>query len=86
MRRNSLRFLLIGGVLAVVAGCSTGGQSSTRDGQPTKYTSLYHLYVSERDNSDGSRSRVTPVDVTTARHEEWRGKPITVSQDQIVER
>ena len=37
-------------------------------------------------NGEGSPPRVTRQDIALARDEGWWGKPITVSQEQILER
>jgi hypothetical protein len=37
-------------------------------------------------NREGTRPTVTRKDITLARDQGWWGKPITVSQDQILER
>jgi hypothetical protein len=37
-------------------------------------------------NRDGSKGTVTRKDITLARDQGWWGKPITVNQDQILER
>jgi hypothetical protein len=37
-------------------------------------------------NKEGAAPRVTRKDIALARDEGWWGKPITVSQEQILER
>jgi hypothetical protein len=37
-------------------------------------------------NTEGSAPKVTRNDIALARDEGWWGKPITVSQEQILER
>jgi hypothetical protein len=85
MRSDRLRILLVGGVLLAVAGCATGEEWATWKAHPAHFASGDHMFFSVR-NSEGSAARVTRQDVAMARDEAWWGKPITVSQDQILER
>jgi len=85
MRSDRLRVLLVGGVLLAVAGCATGEEWATWKSHPAHFASKDHMFFSIR-NSEGSTAQVTRQDVAMARDEAWWGKPITVSQDQILER
>lgn len=85
MRRDRLRILMVGGVLLAVAGCATGEEWATWKGHSAHFASGDHMFFSIR-NSEGSAARVTRQNVAMARDEAWWGKPITVSQDQILER
>ena len=85
MRSARLRLLLVGGALLAVAGCATGEEWSTWKAHPTHFASGEHMFFSVR-NSEGSAPKVTRQDIALARDEGWWGKPITVSQEQILER
>ena len=82
---RNLRLLLVGSVLVAVAGCATGEEWATWKSHPTHFASGEHLFFSAR-NTEGSAPRVTRQDIALARDEGWWGKPITVSQEQILER
>lgn len=85
MRSMRLRLLLVGGVLGAVTGCATGEEWTTWKTHPTHFASGEHMFFSVR-NREGAQAQVTRQDITLARNEGWWGKPITVSQDQILER
>jgi hypothetical protein len=85
MRRDHGRYLLIGGALLLAAGCASGEEWRTWKDHPTHFASGEHLFFSAR-NSEGAPPRVKRSDITLAREEGWWGKPIAVSQEQILER
>jgi hypothetical protein len=85
MRSARLRLLLVGGVLMAVTGCATGEEWATWKAHPTHFASGEHMFFSVR-NKEGAPPRVTRQDIALARDEGWWGKPITVSQEQILER
>jgi len=85
MRCHRWRFLLIGGALLAVAGCATGEEWQTWKDHPTHFASGEHMGFSVR-NREGSTPRVRRTDIAKARDEGWWGKPITVGQEQILER
>ena len=85
MRSMRLRLLLVGGALVAVTGCATGEEWATWKDHPTHFASGDHMFFSVR-NREGTQPRVTRQDITLARNEGWWGKPITVSQEQILER
>ncbi len=85
MRSMGLRLLLVGGVLVAVTGCATGEEWATWNTHPTHFASGEHMFFSVR-NREGATPRVTRQDIALARDEGWWGKPITVSQEQILER
>jgi hypothetical protein len=86
MRSDRLRLLLVvGGVLVAVAGCATGEEWTTWKTHPTHFASGEHMFFSVR-NREGGPAKVTRQDIALARDEGWWGKPITVSQEQILER
>jgi hypothetical protein len=80
-----MRLLLIGGALLAVAGCATSEEWQTWKEHPTHFASGDHMFFSVR-NREGQAAKVTRDDITKARNEGWWGKPITVSQEQILER
>ena len=85
MRSHRLRLLLIGGVLVAAAGCATGEEWQTWREHGSHFASGPHMGVSLR-NREGAPPRVSRRDISLARDESWWGKPITVSQEQILER
>ena len=85
MRNDLLRVLLVGAVLIAVAGCASGEEWATWKSHPTHFASGEHMFFSVR-NREGSQAKVTRQDIAMARDEGWWGKPITVSQEQILER
>jgi len=85
MRSARLRLLLVGGVLVAMAGCATSEEWATWKAHPTHFASGEHMFFSVR-NREGTPARVTRQDIALARDEGWWGKPITVSQEQILER
>ena len=83
---RSLRVsVLVGSVLLVTAACATRDEWVTWHQHPAHFASGDHLSFSVR-NTEGSSPRVTRTDVALARDEAWWGKPITVGQEQILER
>lgn len=85
MRNNRLRLLLAGGILLATAGCATSEEWGTWRQHPTHFASGDHMSFSMRNRED-SAPRVTRSDIAMARSEGWWGKPITVRQEQILER
>jgi hypothetical protein len=85
MRRHRVKLLLIWGVLVAAAGCATGEEWGTWKQHPAHFASGDHMFFSAR-NREGAAPRVKRQDIAMARDEGWWGKPITVSQEQILER
>jgi hypothetical protein len=81
MRRT---WLLLAGAL-LVAGCATTEEWTTWKSHATHFASDDHLDFSLRNRESGA-ARVTRGDVAMARDEGWWGKPVTVSQERILER
>ncbi|MBI4638221.1 MAG: hypothetical protein HY727_17935 [Candidatus Rokubacteria bacterium] len=85
MRIDGARLLLIGGALLILTGCATSDEWATWKAHNTHFASSDHLFFSTR-NTEGNPPKVTRNDIAMARTEAWWGKPITVSQEQILER
>lgn len=77
--------LAIGSVLLATAACATRDEWTTWHQHPAHFASGDHLSFSVR-NTEGSSPRVHRQDIALAREEAWWGKPITVGQEQILER
>ena len=85
MQRNRRTTLLVGLVLLATAGCATKEEWGTWAAHPAHFASGDHLMFSVR-NTEGAPRRVTRQDLAMAREQGWWGKPVTVSQEQILER
>ncbi len=85
MRIKSLRLLLVGGVLVAATGCATGEEWQIWRSNGAHFASGDHMFFSLR-NTAGTKPTVTRKDITLARDQGWWGKPVTVNQDQILER
>lgn len=86
MRRNSWRMLVLaGGGLLTALGCASRAEWTTWEEHPTHFASGGHLAFSVR-HTEESEPRVTRSDLSRARDEGWWGKPVTVGQEQILER
>ncbi len=82
---HPVRILLIGGAMLATVGCASSDEWSTWKEHRTHFASGDHMFFSVR-NREGKSARVTRGDIAMARDEGWWGKPITVSQEQILER
>ncbi|HXG17222.1 MAG TPA: hypothetical protein VNK50_13300 [Calidithermus sp.] len=85
MRRDRVGLFLLAAALLALSGCATSEQWETWKSHPTHFASGSHLGFSLR-NREGSQPRVTRQDIALARDEGWWGQPVTVSQEQILER
>ena len=85
MRRTHLRFLFGLGALVLLTGCASSEEWQTWKEHPTHFASGDHMFFSTR-NREGSSPKVTRQDIAMARDQGWWGKPITVSQESILER
>ena len=81
--RGSL--LLLTAVLVASTACATSEEWATWYEHRTHFASGEHMGFSLR-NTEGTAPKVTRQDITLARDEGWWGKPITVAQEQILER
>jgi hypothetical protein len=79
------RALVVGAVLLGAAGCATSEEWATWNAHPTHFASGEHFRFSTR-NREGQAPRVTREDIKVASAQAWWGKPVTVSQEQILER
>ena len=85
MLRSTSRYLLIGGALLATTACATIEEWTTWRTHPTHFASGEHMSFSVH-NTEGAPAKVTRNEVAMAREEGWWGKPVTVSQEQILER
>jgi hypothetical protein len=85
MLTERVRLVLGAVVLLTAAGCATGEEWQTWRSHTSHFASGEHLFFSTR-NTEGTAPRVTRADVALARDQGWWGKPITVAQEQILER
>ena len=85
MRTDRWKLLLVVGALLAASGCASSDEWQTWKEHPTHFASGDHLFFSTR-NAEGKAPRVTRQDIALARDQGWWGKPITVSQEQILER
>jgi hypothetical protein len=83
--RRRLSAVLFGTMLVVAGGCATSAEWTTWKEHPTHFASGEHLYFSVR-NVEGRQPRVRRNDIVLARDEAWWGRPITVAQEEILER
>jgi len=79
------RLIVLALALTGLAGCATGEEWNTWYTHRTHFASYEHMGFSVR-NTEGGTPKVTRKDIALARDEGWWGKPITVSQEQILER
>jgi hypothetical protein len=75
----------IGAAALTLVGCATGEEWSTWRSHPTHFASARHMGFSVRNRDNGS-PRVQRRDIVLAGDEGWWGKPVTVSQERILER
>jgi hypothetical protein len=74
---------LFAGVLMLCSACATSEEWSEWKSHTTHFASGEHGMFSLRNNKDGSNPRVSRADIDAARAENWWGKAITVSPEQI---
>lgn len=79
------RVVFVGSVLVAMAGCASSEEWRTWREHPTHFASGEHMGFSVR-NREGAAPRVARADIAKARDEGWWGKPVTVGQEQILER
>ena len=84
MRSWIVRVLLLGGITIVASACASSDEWSEWLKHPSHFATGDHLMFSFR-NTEGSAPRVTRLDIDAARSEQWWGKVITVSPEQIIQ-
>ena len=84
MRSWIPRVLLLGSIMLVASACATSEEWSEWLKHPSHFATGDHLFFSFR-NTEGSAPRVTRTDIDEARTEQWWGKAITVSAEQIIQ-
>jgi len=84
MRTCITRALLLGGVMLVASACATSEERAEWTKHPTHFASGDHAMFSFR-NTEGSAPRITRSEIERARAEQWWGKVITVSAEQIIQ-
>jgi len=85
MLRQRRRWVAVAAVVIGVSGCATGEEWATWKDHPTHFASGDHASFSFRNRGD-KNAHVTRTDISKARDEGWWGRPITVKQEQILER
>lgn len=85
MRGHSLVALLISSSALFASGCATEAEWTTWRTRSAHFASGSHLMFSAR-NREGDDARVTRQDLALAGRESWWGKPVTVTQGEILER
>lgn len=84
MRSWIMRVILLGSTTLVASGCASSQEWATWRDHPAHFASFEHMFFSAR-NTEGSAPRVTRDDVDAARTEQWWGKVLTVSPEQVIQ-
>ncbi len=84
MRPLIMRALLLGSVMLAASACASSEEWAEWRKHPTHFASGGHAMFSMR-NTEGSAPRVTRSEIDRARAEQWWGKVITVSPEQIIQ-
>jgi hypothetical protein len=79
------RLIVLALALAALSGCASSEEWNTWYTHRTHFASGDHMSFSIRTPDTGG-GRVTRNDLSMARNEGWWGKPVTVSQAEIVDR
>ena len=79
------RSLLIGTSLLVVGGCASSEEWNVWRSNTSHFASKEHFQFS-MNNREGGAAKVTREDIALAQNQSWFGRPVTVSQEQILER
>ncbi len=84
MRSWIARVLFLSGTMLATSACATSQEWNDWLSHSSHYASFSHIGFSAR-NTEGSAPRVTRSDVDEARNQQWWGKVITVSAEQIIQ-
>jgi hypothetical protein len=79
------RLMVLALALAALSGCASSEEWNTWYTHRTHFASGDHMSFSIRTPDTGG-GRVTRTDLAMARNEGWWGKPVTVSQAEILDR
>jgi len=79
------RSVLVGTALLVVGGCASKEEFDIWRSNTAHFASKEHFDFSMK-NSGGSSATVTRNDIALAQNQNWFGRPVTVAQEQILER
>jgi hypothetical protein len=85
MRGKHWHLLVMGTSLLLVGGCASSEEWNTWRSNTSHFQSKEHFDFSMR-NRGGDAATVTKNDVAMAKTQSWFGQPVTVNQDQILER
>ena len=85
MRSKHWRSLVLSASLLAGGGCATSEEWNVWKSNSSHFASGEHFSFSMK-NREGTAATVTREDVALARQQNWFGRPITVSQEQILER
>ena len=85
MRRKHWRSVVLGASLFALGGCATSEEWDVWKSNSSHFASGQHFTFSMK-NREGMAAVVTREDITLARQQNWFGRPVTVSQEQILER
>lgn len=83
MHARMPKAILVAAATLLAAGCASSEEWMDWRGHSTHFASGQHATFSLRNNKDGSNPRVSRGDIEAARSENWWGKAITVSPEQI---
>ena len=86
MTANFQSIVLVGGVLLAAVGCATHEEWATWREHPTHFASTEHMTFSMKNRDKSPTPVVSRTNIASARAEGWWGKPLTVPQEQILER
>ena len=84
MRRSHLTAFIVVAAALATAACASSEEWATWKTHPTHFASGEHLTFSLANG--GGAPRVRREDLVLARDEGWWGRPVTVGQEQILER
>jgi hypothetical protein len=79
------RVVVVAASLLLLGGCATAEEWGTWRSHSAHFASGQHLIFSLQ-NTEGGTPRVSRNDITLASSEGWWGRPITVGQEEILER